>query len=100
MWGAARFQGRAHPPIALNWRRPNFFFAGGEFYRARKSVEKFLKKNRADEAAQILMAEIIDREIVRRKELFETKSIEEFTADEKSAEARTWLERARAFLAQ
>ena len=74
------------------------YFDAGELFRARKTVEKFLKKRPVDASAQTLMAQIIDREIVRRKELFDQKTLEEFTPDEKAEEIRTWLERAQALL--
>ena len=71
----------------------------GELYRARKAAEEVLKRKPTHGDAQQLMARIIDREIARHKEIFQTKTIEEFTPEEKDSEVRTWLERARALSA-
>ena len=70
----------------------------GELYRARKMTRQYLERKPKDPEAQKLMAEIIDREIVRHKELFDKKVMEELSEDEISGEARTWLERAKALM--
>jgi tetratricopeptide (TPR) repeat protein len=65
----------------------------GELYRARKTTQAVLKRQPSNPEAQALMARIIDREIERHKELFETQVVEEMEDDVKSEEVRTWLER-------
>ena len=70
----------------------------GEYHQARKIVEKWLKSNPKDEEAKKLMAKIIDQEIAQYKEAFETNAPEELNKDQKSSEARTWLERSRTLL--
>ena len=70
----------------------------GELYEAKKFTTKFIQQHPTDSEAQELMAQILDKEISRQKEIFETKPIEEFTSQEKSNEIQTWLERAQALL--
>lgn len=48
--------------------------------------------------AQKLMAKVLDREIVREKSLPQNKSPEEFNAQEKKLQIKTWLERSEGFL--
>ena len=69
--------------------------ASEEYYQARKATEQILEKDPENEEARDLMVKIIEEEIARHKELFETSTIEEFTDDEKSTEIETWLERSR-----
>lgn len=70
----------------------------GELYEARRKTERILQAQPANSEAQILMAQIIDREIARHKETFETKVPEEFTPDQNAEQAKTWLERSRMLL--
>lgn len=69
----------------------------GELYRARKVIESSLKEKPQDKEVQELMADILNQEIARQKEAFETKPIEEFNREEKNEEVRTWLERSDSF---
>ena len=71
----------------------------GELYEARRKTEEILKADPGNQDAQLLMAKIIDEEIARHKETFETTAPEEFTQEQKTEEAKTWLERARGLLA-
>lgn len=70
----------------------------GDLYQARKKTQKILDKNKDDQQAQILMAEIIDQEIARHKEAFASNVPEEIPDSEKEEETKTWLERARTLL--
>ncbi len=70
----------------------------GEYYRARKTVRAVLQQNPEDAEAKQLMAEVINEEVAKYKELFETRAPEEFTNDEKSGEIQALLERAHSFL--
>jgi hypothetical protein len=70
----------------------------GELYRARKLTEKELAKQPNNLEANNLMAQIIDAELARYKELFDTKAIEELEPDEKDIAVDTWLERSRTLL--
>ncbi|HXV27453.1 MAG TPA: hypothetical protein VD913_00665 [bacterium] len=72
--------------------------AMGEFYRAQQITKKILENQPNDRAAENLMAEIIDGEIARQRESFDTRVREELTDDEKSMSAKTWLERSQALL--
>ncbi len=67
----------------------------GEFYQARNITEAVLKDNPGDPEAQQLMAEILDREIERHKDAFETRSFKELSSRESKDEVQTWLERSR-----
>ena len=69
-----------------------------EFYQARKITEKILKENPDDPDAQKLMAKILDEEIGRHKEIFETRAIENLSPKESKNEAQTWLERSKSLL--
>lgn len=70
----------------------------GDLYQARKKIQKLLKKNPSDTEAQRLMAEIIDQEIARHKEVFENNAPEELPRDAKQEEIRTWLERGKTLM--
>ncbi|HTL46736.1 MAG TPA: hypothetical protein VL688_01600 [Verrucomicrobiae bacterium] len=67
----------------------------GEYYRARQLTGKVLESDPASEEAQKLMAQILDKEIARHKEAFDTARPEDLDKDEKRDQAKTWLERAR-----
>lgn len=71
--------------------------ADGELYRAKRTTLAVLEKEPHHVEAEQLMATILDQEISREKEV-STKSVDEFTTDEKKQQIRTWLERARTFL--
>lgn len=70
----------------------------GDLYQARKKAQKVLEKNQDNAEAQKLMAEIIDREIARHKEIMTGNAKEELPADTKADEVKTWLERAQALM--
>lgn len=70
----------------------------GELYRARQMTTKILEKDPANDSAQRLMAQILDREIAREKEAFEPEAIEEYTGKEKADAARVWLDRSKTLL--
>jgi tetratricopeptide (TPR) repeat protein len=69
--------------------------AVGEFYEARKMVRQILDSEPDDAQAKKLMAEIIDLEIERQKEIFDTKAREELSPQQKGDAVKTWLERSR-----
>lgn len=73
--------------------------AQGELYMAKQSVEKILAKDRENPEAQHLMAQILDMEITRRMETFKDTAPEDYTANQKEGEIKTWLERAKGFMA-
>jgi tetratricopeptide (TPR) repeat protein len=70
----------------------------GDLYQARKKAQKALDKNHDNEEVQKLMADIIDQEIARHKEVFQTNVPEELPKDAKEEETKTWLERARVLM--
>ena len=94
MWLVARCRTPTHDQSPPSLGKALKYMQAGELYRARKIMESYLTKNPNDLSAQKAMAEIIDREIVRHKDIFEEKVIEEFSLEEKRIEARNWLERA------
>jgi len=67
--------------------------AQGEFHQAQQITKKVLENQPNDAQAEILMAEIIDGEIARQRDIFDTKAQEELTDKERRDEAKTWLER-------
>lgn len=71
----------------------------GDLYQARKKAQKILEKDQTNAEAQKLMAEIIDREIARHKEIMTGSAKEELPADAKEEEVKTWLERAQSLMA-
>lgn len=73
--------------------------ASEEFYKARQLAGKALERNPQDAEAEQLMATIFSEELARHKEVQDSKAREELTAEEGSQEVKTWLERARGFLA-
>lgn len=70
----------------------------GEFFRARQLAGKILQEDPGDFEAQKLMAEILDREIAGQREVLGSKFVEDYSDAERTAEARTWLERAESLL--
>ena len=70
----------------------------GDLYQARKKTQTILDKNPADPEVQKLMAEIIDQEIARHKEVFQTTVPEELPYSAKEEETKTWLERGKVLL--
>lgn len=70
----------------------------GELYRARKMTEKVLHEYPSDPEAQKLMADILDMEIARQKEVMDTKAPEEFSTDENQEQVRLWLVQSRSLL--
>ena len=79
--------------------RAQHLMAAGELYRARKIAQHLVTEDPANSDAQHLMAEIINREISRHKDLLDPKAVEEYDKQERNAEVQTWLERSRAYLA-
>ncbi len=75
--------------------RAEKFYNNREYYSARSSLQKALERNPQDAEATILMAKILDKEIERQKENLLPQAIEEMSADDKSGEIKTWLERSR-----
>lgn len=65
----------------------------GDLYQARKKAQKVLERNHEDAEAQKLMADIIDQEIARHKEVFQNNVPEELPKSAKDEETKTWLER-------
>lgn len=94
MWLVAGCKTFTHEQSSPPLNKAQRYMERGELYRARKTIESYLAQYPNDLSAQKTMAEIIDREIARHKDLLEEKVIEEFTPDEKSIEIRNWLERA------
>lgn len=70
----------------------------GDLYQARKKTQKILEKKPDDVEAQKLMADIIDHEIARHKEIMTGSAKEEIPVDEKEEEIKTWLERAKSLM--
>ncbi len=81
-----------HPPSLAEAKK---FLKEGQLYEARKMTESVLKANSTDLEALTLMLEIVDAEREQHKQAFASKPVEEFTPDEKSEEAKTWLERSK-----
>jgi Tfp pilus assembly protein PilF len=75
--------------------RAEKFYNNREYYSARSSLQKVLERDPQDTEATILMAKILDKEIERQKENLLPQAIEEMSADDKSDEIKTWLERSR-----
>lgn len=72
--------------------------AGGDVTEARRLTQQVLAKEKNAEQAQQVMAQILDQEIARQKEMVETTAIEEYTPNEKDDLAKTWLERSKSYL--
>lgn len=70
----------------------------GDLYQARKKTQKVLEKNQDNFEAQKLMAQIIDSEIARHKEIMTGNAKEELPVDARREEIKTWLERAQALM--
>ena len=70
----------------------------GEWYRARKVLESVLEQNPKDANAQKLMAEVLEQEISRHKEIMKSGAAVDLDSEEKKTEAATWLERGRSML--
>mgnify|MGYP000372927017 CR=1 FL=1 len=66
----------------------------GEYYRARKMVSRLLEDDPYNAEYQLLMAEVLEKEIAQQKEAFDTKVPEELDDEENATQAKTWLERA------
>ncbi len=88
MNGEARF--------AADLEAARLHMEAGELFRAKKMTQSLLEDKPENEEVQKLMAQVLEREITRRKELLQDKAPEEFNEDERQSEARTWLERAEA----
>lgn len=72
--------------------------AGGDVTEARRLTQQVLAKEDNAEQAQQVMAQILDQEIARQKEMIETTALEEYTPDEKDDLVKTWIERSKSYL--
>ncbi len=70
----------------------------GDLYTARKKAQKLLENKPGDSEIQKLMAEVIDQEIARHKEIFTNTVPEELPESAKEEETATWIERAKTLL--
>jgi len=93
--------GCAATPVRVASRDPETILANArmaleedQLYIAKSEVERVLEMRPGSEEAEWLMAEIIDREIVRQMTAEDIKAFEEFSDQDKQDEVRTWLERA------
>ncbi len=83
---------------ALSLNEARRFVREDELYQARKVTAAFLQIHPKHAEAQVLMAQILNLEIARQKEVVEQKAPEEFTQAEVGNEISTWLERAESLL--
>ena len=98
MTGCSSFRGGRRADAGLGSRlEARDLLEAGELYRARKLTESLLRERPGDPETEELMAKILEKEIVRQKEAFESKPPEESTKEEKKAAVRTWLERSEAY---
>jgi len=67
----------------------------GEYYRARKITEKLIEAEPESRQNELLMAEILEKEISVHKEAFEDKLPVEYDDEERRQMTRTWIERSR-----
>ncbi len=67
----------------------------GEYFKARKAAEKALAIEPQNEESRQLMAEVLDGEISRQKETFDSRPTDESGSSETEDQVKTWLERAR-----
>ena len=74
-------------------------YLNGDYYKARQMTQQVLDRSRDNQEAEKLMAEILDKEISLQKDLLGPQALEEYTPDEKSQEAKLWLDRAKTLLA-
>jgi tetratricopeptide (TPR) repeat protein len=75
-----------------------YLLDSGELYEAKKLTKEYLAAHPEDAEGVHMMAQILDREITRHKETFETTAIEELTKDEQSDHIKTWMERGQSLL--
>lgn len=76
-------------------------FENGDYYLARKKLGTLLfGEGETKEAAEALMAQILDKEIERQKDYLAPKAVvaEEMNEDESAREIKTWIERSRELL--
>ncbi len=88
---AVALNSSTHYPLMIQNARESL--AKGEFHEAQQMTKKVLENQPNDAQAEKLMAEIIDGEIARQREIFDSKAREELTEQERSDQAKTWLER-------
>lgn len=91
--------GKTDSKVESNLIKAEKHLEQGELYMAKKLVEKVLDDDKNNPRGQQLMAQILDQEISRRMEIFKDTAPEEFTSTEKSNEIKTWIERAKSFMA-
>ncbi|MDP3919999.1 MAG: hypothetical protein Q8R76_04235 [Candidatus Omnitrophota bacterium] len=72
------------------------YLRAGEIFQARQMAEQILYREPGNLEAERLMAQVLEQEISRQQEIFESTPVEEMTREERSAEARSWVERAQA----
>ena len=70
----------------------------GEYYRERKMAVELLKQHPEDPETERLMAEILDQEISREKEILKPIAEEELSDNQRADESKIWTDRAEAFL--
>lgn len=73
-------------------------FEAGEIYRAKRLTHAFLEAHPDNADGTQLMARILDEEITRYKEAFESTAPEELTETEQEEQIKTWLERGKLLL--
>ncbi len=67
----------------------------GEYFKARKAAEKALLIEPENAESRQLMAEVLDGEISRQKEAFDSRPADEGESGENDDQVKTWLERGR-----
>ncbi len=82
----------------MNLAEAKGLMESGEFYRARKLTGSVLDREPHNAEAQVLMAQILDLEVVKEKEIFSKLPAEDLNQKEKTAKAEAWLERAKTLL--
>ena len=71
------------------------YLEAGELHQAKIITENYLRKDPENAEGQKLMAEILEKELARHKEIFESGEASESDEKERKNEIRTWLERAK-----
>ncbi|OQA57210.1 MAG: hypothetical protein BWY42_00656 [Candidatus Omnitrophica bacterium ADurb.Bin277] len=79
-------------------QRAERYYNDREYYLARQTTLEILAEDPSDMEAQRLMGKILDAEIERQKEQVFPLAAEEMNRDERSAQAKTWIERSKALL--
>ncbi len=98
MAGFGTFQTPALAAKAPSLKEVRKDLKDGDLYQARKKTQLILENDQDNAEAQKLMADIIDQEIARHKEIFKTNVPEEVPQSDKDEETKTWLERAKVLM--